>query len=149
MSRARAALVVFALASLAVAGPDVVSAQTAPSAAPKASAAQTSRDGGVIVRVTPKNLARGAPTWDFQVVLDTHSGDLGQDLVKSAVLIDGRGREHAPTAWTGDPPGGHHREGVLSFEPLGSETGSVTLQIRGVGGVAQRSFRWQLGEGAR
>jgi len=145
----RAALVVLALASLALAAPGLVSAQTVPSAAPKAFAAQTSRDGGVTVRVTPKNLVRGAPTWDFQVVLDTHSGDLGQDLVKAAGLIDARGREHAPTAWTGSPPGGHHREGVLSFKPLGPETDSVTLQIRGVGGVAERSFRWQLGDGAR
>lgn len=141
------ALVVLAFA--VVAGPGVVSAQSPQSAAPKAFAPQTSRDGGVTVRVTPKNLAQGAPTWDFQVVLDTHSGDLGQDLLKAAGLIDARGREHAPTAWTGDPPGGHHREGVLSFKPLGAEADSVTLQIRGVGGVAQRSFRWQLGEGAR
>jgi hypothetical protein len=137
------------LASLALAAPGVVSAQSAPSAAPKVFAAQTSRDGGVTVKVTPKNLARGASTWDFEVVLDTHSGDLGQDLAKSAVLIDGRGREHAPTAWTGSPPGGHHREGVLSFKPLDSETDSLTLRIRDVGGVSQRSFRWQLAEGAR
>jgi hypothetical protein len=145
----RAALVVFAIVSLALAGPGVVSAQSAPSEAPKVFAAQTSRDGGVTVKVTPKNLARGAPTWDFEVVLDTHSADLSQDLAKTAVLIDGRGREHAPIAWTGAPPGGHHREGVLSFKPLAAEADSVTLQIRDVGGVAQRSFRWQLGEGAR
>jgi len=145
----KAALVVFALASLALAAPGGVSAQSAPSTAPKAFAAQTSRDGGVTVKVTPKNLARGAPTWDFGVVLDTHSGDLSQDLVKAAALIDARGGEHAPTAWTGDPPGGHHREGVLSFKPLGSETDSVTLRIKDVGGVAQRSFRWALKEAAK
>ena len=96
--------------------------------------------GGVTVKVTPRKLSTDSPTWDFEVVLDTHSADLGQDLVKSAALVDARGREHAPIAWTGDPPGGHHREGVLSFKPLGSDTNAITLQIRGVGGVSQRSF---------
>jgi len=103
----------------------------------------------VTVKVTPRNLSAGSATWDFEVVLDTHSADLGQDLARVSVLIDGRGREHPPTAWTGDPPGGHHREGVLSFKPLGSEADSVTLQIRDVGGVPQRSFRWSLKEGAK
>jgi len=33
---------------------------------------------------------------------------------------------------------------VLSFEPLGAESESVTLQIRGIDGVPQRNFGWQL-----
>src|SRR5262245_50124048 len=77
--------------------------------------AQKTSGGGVTVAVTPLALAPGAARWDFKVVLDTHSQDLSDDLVKSAVLLDGTGGRHAPTAWEGAGPGGHHREGVLKF----------------------------------
>ena len=116
-------------------------------AAPNALATQTSRGGGVTVIVTPKDLAADAPRWRFEIVFDTHSVDLSQDLVKSGALIDAAGRRHAPLAWDGDPPGGHHRKGVLSFKPLGG-VDEVTLQIRDVG-MPERVFRWSLKGQAR
>lgn len=57
--------------------------------------------------------------------------------------LDASGREYAPLAWQGDPPGGHHRKGVLRFKPLAAAT-LVELRISGVGGVATRRFRWEL-----
>jgi len=52
---------------------------------------QTSSARGVTINVTPKNLASDADSWEFAVVLDTHSQDLSDDLVKSSLLLDGAG----------------------------------------------------------
>jgi hypothetical protein len=75
---------------------------------------QKSADRGVTVTVTPQNLSRDAPSWDFKIVLDTHSQDLGDDLVKSSLLLDGAGGRYAPVVGDGAAPGGHHREGAPS-----------------------------------
>ena len=120
---------------------------TAAAAAPAAGtelATQKSADRGVTVAVTPQNLSGGAKSWDFKIVLDTHSADLSDDLVKSAVLLDGTGAKHAPVAWDGAAPGGHHRQGVLRFKPLIPQPQAIELQIRRVGETVPRSFRWQL-----
>lgn len=130
--------------SLALFGHDSAIAQSQDA---RALAAQTSRAGGVTVKVTPTNLAADAQRWQFEVVFDTHSVDLSHDLLKSAALIDAAGRRHAPLAWEGDPPGGHHRKGVLSFDPL-KGADEVRLQIRDVG-VPEREFRWPLKRQAR
>jgi hypothetical protein len=99
---------------------------------------------GVTVAVTPSNLDAGAKSWDFKVVLDTHSGDLSDDLMKTAALVDAAGKRYAPVAWDGAGPGGHHREGVLRFKPISPRPASVELQITRAGETAPRSFRWQL-----
>jgi len=105
---------------------------------------QESSDRGVTVAVTPQTLASNASTWNFKIVLDTHSADLSDDLVKSAVLLDEKGGRHAPIAWDGAAPGGHHREGVLRFKPIAPQPRSIELQIRRGGEAAPRSFRWQI-----
>jgi hypothetical protein len=105
---------------------------------------RTSSAAGVTVKVTPKDVAPDAAAWVFAVVLDTHSRDLSDDLVKNAVLLDARGARHAPIAWEGAPPGGHHREGVLRFKGLGPAPGAFELQIRRPGEGAARVFRWNL-----
>ena len=106
--------------------------------------AQTSSARGVAIKVTPRNLASNAGSWEFAIVLDTHSQDLSDDLVKSSLLLDGAGGRHSPTAWDGAPPGGHHREGVLRFKPVSPQPQSIELQIKRAGETAPRSFRWQL-----
>ncbi len=106
--------------------------------------AQTSNARGVTIKVTPKSLAAGAAAWEFAVVFDTHSGSLDDDLVKSAVLLDGSGARQAPLGWQGAPPGGHHREGVLRFRPLAPPPAAIELQIARAGEPAPRSFRWRL-----
>jgi hypothetical protein len=105
---------------------------------------RTSSAAGVTVKVTPKDVAPGSATWVFAVVLDTHSQDLSDDLVKSSSLLDARGGRQAPLAWEGAPPGGHHREGVLRFKALGPAPGAFELQIRRPGESAARVFRWDL-----
>ncbi len=105
---------------------------------------QKSSDRGVTVAVTPKNVAAGAKTWDFTVLLDTHSGDLSDDLTKNAVLVDGRGTEYRPLAWEGAGPGGHHREGTLKFNPIAPAPAAIELRIQRQGEPSARSFRWQL-----
>ena len=106
--------------------------------------ARTSSARGVTTKVTPRNLAGNAGSWEFAIVLDTHSEDLSDDLVKSSLLLDGAGGRHSPTAWDGAPPGGHHREGVLRFRPISPRPQSIELQIGRAGEDAPRSFRWQL-----
>jgi hypothetical protein len=106
--------------------------------------AQKSTNRGVTITVTPQNLSRGAKTWDFKVVLDTHSAELSDDLVKTTVLLDGTGGRYAPVAWDGAAPGGHHREGVLRFKPLAAQPQAIELQIMRPGESAPRLFRWQL-----
>jgi hypothetical protein len=127
------------LCALLLAGAPPAMAQTA---ATQSLAAQESRGGGVTVKVTPKELAADAREWQFEIVFDTHSVALNHDVVKSAVLLDATGAKHAPVGWVGDPPGGHHRKGVLSFKPLAAPD-EITLQIRDVG-VPERVFRWSL-----
>lgn len=105
---------------------------------------RTSSAAGVTVTVTPKSVAPAAATWEFGVVLDTHSQALDDDLVKSAVLVDSLGVRHAPLAWEGAAPGGHHRQGVLRFKGLAALPDAIELQIARPGEQAPRVFRWKL-----
>jgi hypothetical protein len=105
---------------------------------------RTSASQGVTVKVTPKVLAADAPLWEFAVVLDTHSADLSDDLAKSAALIGPGGERIAPSAWDGAAPGGHHREGVLRFQPITPAPATVELQIQRPGEAKPRAFRWEL-----
>lgn len=106
--------------------------------------AQKSTDRGVTVFATPQNLSSDVKTWDFKIVLDTHSADLSDDLTKTAVLLDATGTKHVPIGWEGAGPGGHHREGVLRFKPISPQPQTIELRIMRDGEGVPRSFRWQL-----
>lgn len=80
---------------------------------------------------------------EFSVVLDTHSADLNDDLPQSATLTTSDGRTLKPLGWTGAAPGGHHREGVLTFEIPAPRPTAVELRIARPGESEPRSFRWQ------
>ena len=80
----------------------------------------------------------------FKIRLNTHSGDLGQDLTLVAELRDDQGRSYKALEWRGSPPGGHHRSGDLRFEALHDTAREVTLIIREVGGVDERAFSWKI-----
>jgi hypothetical protein len=69
---------------------------------------------------------------------------LSEDLAKGAALVDDEGRRYPPIAWRGDPPGGHHRTGILQFSAPAVKSRAVELQIDGVGGGGRRIFRWEL-----
>jgi len=120
--------------------PSLVAAQGSATPLP----AQVSSEKGVTVTVKPGSFVGDTKTWNFEIVLDTHSQDLSDDLVKSAVLVDGEGREYTPTGWDGAAPGGHHREGVLRFNPVSPPPQAIELQIRRPGEASPRVFRWQL-----
>ena len=105
---------------------------------------QKNTDRGVTVEATPQNPAADGKSWNFKIVFDTHSQELSDDVLKSAILLDGTGGRYVPVAWEGAGPGGHHREGVLRFQPLSSSPKQIELQIRRPGESAPRSFRWQL-----
>lgn len=103
---------------------------------------QTSSQSGVTVKVTPRSLA-GAE-WEFEVVFDTHSQELKDDLLKAAVLVADGSAPSSPIEWQGDAPGGHHRKGVLRFKSLLPQPREIGLQIARPGESAPRSFRWSL-----
>ena len=105
---------------------------------------QKNTERSVMVAVTPQNLSNDGKSWSFKIVFDTHSQDLSDDVVKSAILLDGTGGRYVPVAWEGAGPGGHHREGVLRFHTLPSSPKAIELQIARPRESAPRSFRWQL-----
>lgn len=98
----------------------------------------------VTVTVTPIELAQDAERWKFQIIMDTHSGSLDDNLLGAATLADGKGGVYQPITWEGPGPGGHHREGTLIFNPVEPSPEYVELKIKDVGGIAERSFRWNL-----
>jgi len=104
--------------------------------------AQSSRAGGVSVQVTPRVVS--GSTWEFEFSINTHSGDLSEDLQKAVVLVADGGTSHAPVAWEGAPPGGHHRKGVLRFKAITPQPQAIELKLQRPGEASPRLFRWQL-----
>lgn len=75
-------------------------------------------------------------------VMDTHSEELTTDPAgDSALEVDGIAWVGA--AWSGDPPGGHHREGELTFEAYGEAMGAATLTLSGFSSPVEAT--WTLG----
>ena len=106
-------------------------------------APQVSNEREIKVTATLQNIPNEAKTWDFEVVLETHTKALNDDLAKSSVLI-ADGKQYLPLGWEGAPPGGHHRKGVLRFKAIAPPPASVELQIRLAGDPSPRSFKWLL-----
>jgi hypothetical protein len=136
MSRDRMKLIGMALAACLVA--------IAAGASAREFAPQSNQELGVTVRAKPVDIGESAKSWTFEIALDTHSQDLADDFRRSAVLIDANGKPHAPLAWDGAGPGGHHRAGVLRFEPITPLPAVLELRIQRPGEPAPRSFRWSL-----
>ncbi len=138
MSRARIAV---SLAALLLAASPLAATAPAAGAAP---ATQSSVDGGVTVKVTPKAIGAAGSRWEFSIVLDTHSADLNDDLARSASLTTDDGRTLKPSSWVETVPGSHHREGVLAFDVPAPRPASIELRIVRPGEAAARTFKWQL-----
>lgn len=113
---------------------------TSVTAAPLAT--QSSTASGVTVKATPTAVT--GERWRFEVELETHAGDLSDDLVKSASLVADDGAALSPLDWRGDPPGGHHRKGALEFKAVGRRPARIELKILRAGEPAPRVFGWQL-----
>lgn len=97
--------------------------------------------GTVETTVTPKNISEGEVVFD--VVLDTHSGSLDIDLVKSSILLDDKGTAYKSTSWEGDPIGGHHRTGVLKFGGIIPSPTYIELIIKQTDS-SESKFKWEL-----
>ena len=141
MNASRRSIVTFAVSAIAltIALPFAVAQP-----AGKATLSAVSNDGGgVKVVVKPINVAAGS-VWEFEIVMDTHSKPLDDDLTKTAVLVDDSGSQYMPTSWQGDKPGGHHRKGVLRFPAPSATIKSFELQIQGLGGVSKRVLKWTM-----
>jgi hypothetical protein len=124
----------------AVIAPSAALAQTSADA----TATRSSSDKGVTVKVTPRLIGSTDKLWEFDVVLDSHSADLSDDLTQSASLTTNDGRTLQPVSWKGAPAGGHHSEGVLAFEVPAPRPDTIELRIVRQGESAARIFRWQL-----
>jgi hypothetical protein len=105
-------------------------------------AMQSSTVSGVTLNATP--MALSGERWEFEIVLETHSGDLGDDLAKRTTLVADNGAASSPVDWRGDPPGGHHRKGVLAFNAVTPPPARLELKIIRAEEPAPRVFRWQL-----
>lgn len=105
------------------------------------------RQGPVTVAVTLTAApAVGAPI-KVKVVLDTHSVGLdGIAFDKVVALRSPDGADIAPTAVEQATGSGHHREATLVFPPL-AQAGPLKIVVKNVGGVAERSFVWNLPAG--
>ncbi len=119
--------------------------QSSPSGAKETTPAsletKTNEEGGMTVAVTPKQVADGS--WEFLVAIDNHVQDVMQDMVAVSVLTDQNGVAIRPSAWVGDPPGGHHRQGTLRFATVSAGAKNFTLTLRELGGVSERFFTWE------
>ena len=95
--------------------------------------------GGLDVTVTPARFdADGA---EFKVVFDTHTGAPGIDVAANSALLVG-GTAWTGAAWSGDGPGGHHREGTLRFNAAGPAEGPARLTVTGLDGPVD--VTWEL-----
>ena len=99
------------------------------------SSTQTTQLESIEVSVTPITVADGRVA--FQVALDTHTGSLDADLQRSTLT--------GAAVWSGAAPGGHHREGELSFTVTGTPT-EFTLDLGGLPAPVQ--FSWPAQGGA-
>jgi hypothetical protein len=140
MNLSRRSAITLAATVLALGVAPVTMAQ--PAGAP-ALAAVSNDAGGVRVVVKPKSVATGS-VWEFDITIEAHSKPLDSDLTKDAVLMDDGGRRYMPLSWQGDPPGGHHRKGVLRFPAPNEQIKSFELQIQNLGGVNKRAFQWTM-----
>ncbi len=104
---------------------------------------RSNRENRVRVDVKPVQLTPGRPA-RFEVRMNSHSETLGEDMVAASSLKDNAGLVYQATAWQGSEPGGHHRKGVLEFPKLEDYPESITLIIRKVANVPERTFEWSV-----
>jgi len=119
---------------------------TAVAKSPINGARQVNNEGSVTVEAQWKGVQGGELV--FGITMDTHAVDLDvYDLAKLTVLNDESGKEYSPVSWR-SPPGGHHREGTLTFPlPESLQQGQmkyVRMVIKGIAGVNERILQWDL-----
>lgn len=98
--------------------------------------------GDVTVTITPERVDDGGA--EFEVVFDTHSVELDLDVARRARFTVG-GIPWSGAVWTGDGPGGHHREGTLGFTAGGEPSGEAELVIDGIPGTVVATWHIPAG----
>jgi hypothetical protein len=98
-------------------------------APPGALPARTVEAGEVTVKITPQQITTDGAS--FSVVFDTHSVELDLDVVAASQLVVD-GERWTAASWDGAGPGGHHREGTLTFDAVGDASGTAVLTIDGL-----------------
>lgn len=96
----------------------------------------------VTVRVRPEAARGSFRDWRFTITLDTHSVELDMDLAALSELRFQGGAVARPVRYEGDPPGGHHRTGVLVFPAAAAFPERFELKLRGIGNSEERIFVW-------
>jgi hypothetical protein len=113
-------------------------------APPAGSSTQRNEGGEVTVDATWMGPAAGAVVG---IKLDTHSVDLDALDLADAVLRNDLSETLTARPWDA-PKGGHHREGVLTFEGdaagFFADASWIELVITGVGGLRERVLRWDV-----
>lgn len=113
-----------------------------PPAAMASLGAQTSSVADVTVTARPYPNSMATDEWRIAVTLDTHSVELEMDLAALARLRFSDGAVVRPVRYEGDPPGGHHRSGVLVFPAAAASPGRFELTLRSIGNSEERIFVW-------
>lgn len=110
-------------------------------------------EGGVVMRVTYMNPVAEIDTGElvFEVRMNTHSADLdAYKLEELSILKIDKGKGYKPLGWFNPGGGGHHRFGTLKFpgknkegkDIITKDTKEITLIIRDIDNVKERSFQW-------
>jgi hypothetical protein len=106
---------------------------------------RVSDEAMVTVEITPLNLDdKAAITLNFTVGLNTHSVDLSYDYKSIATLSNDAGDKVPALKWDGPSSGGHHVSGTLSFPALKNRGQTLTLTLRGIANVPERTFTWKV-----
>jgi len=131
------------LGVIAVAG--VLSGGGDPLAASNLQAKLSQQVAGGGVTVIATLLKEQTDSTAIKLALDTHSANLdGYKLDAIATLQDETGKRYPLLAVEQATGGGHHRQAILRFAPVGPEEKAIELIVKDVAGVKERIFRWSL-----
>ncbi|MDO8555316.1 MAG: hypothetical protein Q7R75_02010 [bacterium] len=103
---------------------------------------QTNSEGGLSISIQPVDFSFEKPV-QLEITFTTHQGDIDINLTNQALLIDERNNQLKPISWSGGN-GGHHLRGILVFPSIPKENSKMTLVIKDIYGVKERTFLWSL-----
>jgi len=101
------------------------------------------RQAGIRVSALPISLSRGKQV-RIRVWISDRSGEMNQDLLKTSTLVDEQGKEYQLISSTQLNSGGSQYVGELLFQSTNIDAKMIKLQIKAVGGVETRVFKWAL-----
>ena len=93
------------------------------------------------VEVTARPVRLDSTGASIEMAFDSHATSFDAEPTQ-AITLDVNGTLWPATAWDGDPPSGHHREGTLRFTSSGPASGNATLNVAGLPQPVK--FTWAL-----